>query len=303
MNAATPRQVEGRQPGSCCGRAAALQLATILLLSCVGCNSLGGRPTQVVSADALYQRATVTYRLDSQRLSPQRSPAPGGAQPVSYEQAAPSSATQRMLTTISITFPHPDNKPGLALVEVVMEAPDAEASQGRSTRWLRKAGRLIDSSLPGVHWGEGVKEAWAMDIPQRELDELVKQLADQGYFTGNFEHARPGVELSTQLNGKQFRKQWTRVASLDALLARVQTDGKLVSATRIPRPEETFGGTPDSVAAYRQLIYQDQQSAAPVVPPQLAAAPPPSQSTAPAAVPASFAPRIERLPPVESLRR
>lgn len=284
------------------GRAAALALAGVVLACSAGCNSLGGRPTQVVSADSLYQRATVTYRLDSQRLSPARTQPAGGATPVSYESSSAAAAQQRTLTTVSLTFPHPDGKPGMALVEVVIEAPDAQADAARPTRWLRKAGRLIDGSLPGVHWGEGVQEAWAMDVPQRELDELVKQLADQGYFTGNFEHARPGVELSTQLNGKQLRKQWSRVAALDALLARVQTEGKLVSATRIPRPEETFGGTPDSVAAYRQLIYQDQQAPSlqapgPVAPPQVAAAP------ASAAVPVSFAPRVERLPPVEAPSR
>jgi len=105
---------------------------------------------------------------------------------------------------------------------------------GESNSWLGGLSRLLRDNLPGVAFGDGVEQAWALDIPVAEVDLVVQTLDAQGFFaevTPAAEFASPATSplLAARINGLRVEKRWGSTAELETLIARVRREGKLVS--------------------------------------------------------------------------
>ena len=262
-------------------------LAAALVAAASGCESLHPRTVQIDAASGRFQSAQLTYQLDTGRLSQPVQTARIAAQQVSYQQLPSTPLPDRSHARLSVQYPHPRGRAGYALAEVVIESDQRGEKAGASAEksgFQKFVGGLTDAMndiLPGMVYGNGVKEAWALDIPKDDLDQLVGSLANSGYF--NYGPApTAGVDVLTRLDGKVIRKNWRQVPELDAFIERVRHEGTLVSYVS-PKagagaPAEISGGRNDSVAAYQQQLQRQQGQAGP--PPQpypIVGAPPPRQ--------------------------
>jgi hypothetical protein len=213
-----------------------------VLVAAAGCESIQPRTVRIDSTVGIYQTATLTYRIDAGKLSEAVKVANITGRQVSYEQKPSGPYPDRSIALLSLQYPHPLGRPGYALAEVVVEArkPPTNTVDTKKSAWRRWADDmhklLTQNSLPGVKLANGIHEAWTLDIPRTELDGVIGQLSQTGYFhlAGN---PAPGVNVSCKIDGQQINKQWGHVSALDALIDRVRHEGQLASYTR-PLDEE-----------------------------------------------------------------
>lgn len=249
--------------------------AAVLLAAATGCESLQPRSVQIDAASGRYQSAQLTYELDTGRLSQPVQTARIAAQQVSYQQQPSNPLPDRSHARLSVQYPHPRGKGGFALAEVVIEADQAPVKSSSGTdksalqRFAASISDAMNDILPGMQYAEGVREAWALDVSKEELDQLIGQLANSGYFAYGPD-TTPGVEVFTRLDGRVIRKTWHQVPALNDFIERVRHEGQLVSYVRPAhtdaQPADAAGGRNDSVAAYEQQQQRLQQQSGP--PPQ-----------------------------------
>jgi len=204
--------------------------AALLGLLLCGCEAVSRSRSQIADTHpAPYENAKINYRVDEAVSTP---PPPGSAEGrlVSYNEAADAGA-KPTVRTLAIQYPHPAGKNGYALVELVVESRDPASKATDDQGWLKQLGSLAGETLPGVHWSAGIKEAWALDMPRADLDHLLVQLRETGYF---HEPDRIGgtTEITAQIDGVAFRRPWDHVPDLDALAERVRREGSLTAYTR-----------------------------------------------------------------------
>ena len=256
------------------GLAAAL-LAAALLAAGSGCESMRPQTVQIDAASGRFQSAQLTYALDTGRLSQPVQTARIEGQQVSYQQLPSTPLPDHSQARLLVQYPHPGNRAGYALAEVIIESDhrsaktDDGAGKSGFQKFIGGLTETLNDILPGMTYNDGVREAWALDIPKEDLDQLVGHLAHSGYFQSG-PAPTPGVDVLTRLDGKIIRKPWRQVPELDAFIERVRHEGKLVSYVS-PRsgdsaPAEVAGGRNDSVAAYQQQVQRQQAQNGP--PPQ-----------------------------------
>jgi len=204
-------------------------IAIGLAATLTGCAALRSGETQLgakAAAHETFASAAITYRLDPQPLA-QAPPAASETQLVSYTPETPRQMVPQKMQLLSLKYPHPNGRKGYALAEVVVADPSAGEAD-KAGGWLDGVRRVTRDYLPGMAYGDGIESAWALDVPIAEVDGLIHGLDAQGYF-GNASVPVPGVELSARVNGLGFQKQWHAVPELNALIARVRREGRLVS--------------------------------------------------------------------------
>ncbi len=208
-----------------------------VLVLTAGCESLQPRTVRIDSTIGMYQMAKLTYRIDAGKLSEPVNVANIKGKQVSYEQKPSGPYADRSIARLAIEYPHPGGKPGFALAEVIVEArkPPAATPPSKKSTWRRLADdmhqMLTQNGLPGVKMADGIYEAWSLDLPRADLDGVISQLSQTGYFhlAGN---PSPGVNVSCKIDGQRCDKQWGHVIALDELVERVRNEGQLVSYTR-----------------------------------------------------------------------
>jgi hypothetical protein len=233
---------------------------------------LGNNESQLFSRGSRYESASITYRVAPAAPSN----APNGAVLASYQTAsAPAGSTNRK-TTLAIRYPHPAGRAGFARVELIVQAGKSDAT-GTSTwmpSWLDRVRRLANETLPGVSMNGGVQEAIGLDLAVADLDRVVARLQHPIRPAAGVVRTKE-VLIAAKINGRQLALANAPVAELDALVARVRREGRLISHSSATMDWEID------------------------LPPGVA-----SPEAAPAVVPASYLePAIERLPPVEVISR
>lgn len=242
-----------RLPASTLGRLVLLALATLILSGCAGPR---GSQVRRDAAAALYDRATLQYELDASELNLPLALTQVEGQLVSYESipSHPIPGTTRGKLTVS--YPHPNGQPGLALarVDITSDIAGDTASVAPPPSGLgqavRKLGRSARDTITGDDSG-AIAESWELTISKAELDAVVIGLNKSGYFN-DLEPGGTGATISAKLDGGRLEQRWEPVPELDALMRRVRNDGQLVAYRRPPafRPDPKFGS---SVAAFRDL--------------------------------------------------
>lgn len=204
-------------------------------LALAGCSPFTPRTLQIDSAAGSYQSATVTYRVDGGQLSEPLTVARINGQQVTQERLASSPYPDQSVVRLSLRYPHPDGKAGMALAEMVVETrtpPNAQnQAQAKKAFWQQWGDSLAATArdlLPGMKMSDGVFEAWALDISKNDLDRVIQGMSLSGYFVNPSKQAL-GVELAVRVDNFQAVKAWTREPELDILMGRVRQEGRLVS--------------------------------------------------------------------------
>ncbi len=117
-----------------------------------------------------YKSVALSYRLDdAQRKTP--------------------STTQ----ILSLKYPHPDGKKGMALAEIVTGSPVEAQAEGSA--WLAGTRKFFREKLPGVSYAEGITAAYALDVPIADVERAIASLDNQGYFGEPRRRSRSGGAL------------------------------------------------------------------------------------------------------------
>jgi hypothetical protein len=243
-----------------------LKRATIvgLLALCLtsGCGSLSvAVPWKKMPLDAsagFYESASIVYRLDAGKMEQPLDVARVEGQKILFEQVASSPLADQSIGTLTVTFPHPGGRPGLAQAKFAIDSIPGKAPKPAATRRWNPLSRKppgppaptsLVTSQPEVH------EMWVLDIPAAESDQYFKLLAAQSFYNTE----RPGTgaaQLTVTINGSQVRKPWEQVPQFGALAQRVRRDGRLVAYSRPAAQAGTAEGAIASLGVYRNLLAQ-----------------------------------------------
>ena len=206
-------------------------LGTALLLCLTGCAGFGGGAATTAAApqSETYETVRINYRADSARLAALAVPR-SGAQLAGYDAGPPPCS----LGTLEIRYPHPRLGADWALVLATYEGgPETPTTALESTSLIKRMWSGAKEELPGLkgtHWSH---EKWALDIPKWQLDRVVAQVRESGFFrTGHV--AAPDIFLAAQVDGLGSRKNWKSFGELDSLLLRAREQGQLVAQTLPP---------------------------------------------------------------------
>src|SRR5262249_34883231 len=128
---------------------------------------------------------------------------------------------------------------GLGQIQVKIDARSQTENPAQPSKSaFRRFWNKTKDELPGLKGAGWTQEVWTLDLPQPELEILVASLRTDGFFTQ--ENATTATTtLSLWLDGNKTSKNWRQVRDLDDLIARVRTDGRLVTSALPPDRERT----------------------------------------------------------------
>ena len=237
----------------------------VLLTISVGCAALQPPSTDISSQLPDSRPVVMVYKVGGN---------PAGNRPVT--QAAPNIAESNVYV-LSLKYPHPRCKPGFARVELVVQSAPVHSPSHDSLS--RRAARALESFTPGMRMGDGVEAAWMLEVPRKDIDQALGQLAEQSFFAAGNPAASDGAMLAVEASGQMTAKHWRRVDALDQLVARTRRKGKLVSHTGAALDLTALIETPPAQSVVPVSFIMPTPGAAPI------SAPPEAQ--------------IERLPAVQ----
>jgi hypothetical protein len=109
--------------------------------------------------------------------------------------------------------------------------PDAASS--KSTGWLDRVGKLADETMPGLTMAEGIHEAVGLDLPIGDVEKVLARLQQTTSGTESPEsettNPRQIVQVSYEIDGQEHPDLQRRVPELERLIARVRSEGSVVS--------------------------------------------------------------------------
>ncbi len=235
---------------------AALLVASLSL----GCSSLAVTrplPWHKMPLDAstgFYQSATMVYRLDAGRMQQPLDAARVEGQKLWYEQVASSPMPDESTGTLTISYPHPAGRQGLAQVKFEL---DSHAKK-KSSAWnlnpfasqsATAAPGKVTTSQPELH------ETWVLDIPSAESDGYFKVLGAQSFYDTQRPQSN-AAHLVVTINGKRLEKTWDPIPQLNLLIQRVRGQGQLVAYSR---PDVLAGRQAPAISSvqhYNQVMAQ-----------------------------------------------
>lgn len=141
---------------------------------------------------------------------------------------------------IQIVYPHPDGSEdkGLARLVVSRHSPIKPVSHQSSINLKDRLSRLMlraSGASPefaqqiGHKEGESQtvdEEVWQLDLPKEELDILLSELSERGFFNQQ-ERPRGEATVSILVDQGKLSKRWTSEPRLEDLMQQVYDEGKL----------------------------------------------------------------------------
>lgn len=159
-------------------------------------------------------------------------------------------------TRISIQYPHPEKGPQQAEVKLLVSrhAPETmpkgwvyqlrETVAQAANRPMRMAG--LSSQFGSSEAEIDEQEVWTMDLPKSELDLLVSDLSESGFFSDQL-RPKGAVALTCKTDGKVVSKRWSSESRLEEFINRTYTQGTLAGFERT-----------DSDFAIQQVSFEEQ---------------------------------------------
>ncbi|MGE0607848.1 MAG: hypothetical protein AB7O62_12210 [Pirellulales bacterium] len=242
---------------------ACLSLFVACLIGTTGCSTMSAWRAVSSEPAGAFKKLRVTYRADSEQIKAACAAPPSEGQLVSYQEPA-TPLPDNTISTLEIVYPHPNGVPGMALVQVKIEArgQTENPAQPSSSAFKRFWNRTRDE-LPGLKGTGWTQERWVVDMPREDVERLVASLRSQGYFTKD-KVATATTSLAATIDGTKTNKRWRQTRELDELITHVRTDGRLVSSA-VP-PKAGLGQDNPTLArlkkattlqAYRDLLSRD----------------------------------------------
>lgn len=227
-----------------------------------GCGSLPvAVPWKKMPLDAsagFYESASIVYRLDAGKMEQPLDVARVEGQKILFEQVASSPLADQSIGTLTVTYPHPGGRAGLAQAKFAIDSLPGKTPKTTATGGWNPLSRKppnppapkgLVTTQPEIH------EMWVLDIPAAESDQYFKLLAAQSFYNTE----RPGTgaaQLTVTINGNQVQKPWEQVPQLGALAQRVRRDGRLVAYSRPAAQAGVAEGAIASLEVYRNLLAQ-----------------------------------------------
>jgi hypothetical protein len=138
-----------------------------------------------------------------------------------------------VVAELQIQYPHPnaDDSLARATLRITQANPPTDGARSRllkivSSNWNRLMNPFTSGSpLPDVSTAAHGGELRVLDFPKEQLDLLVQDLTDGGFFQ---DQARPAghVKLDVQIDRCQVSRQWTSEPRLDDFIDRVYREGE-----------------------------------------------------------------------------
>ena len=178
------------------------------------------------------EKVEISYRLDAGQMHVPLATARIDGHSFSYDRVGGSVLPDRTVTSLKITYPHPDALADCARAEVQIESaamPDVlqlDHRPGESLPWYRRM------SAPAPSPNDAQHETWVMDVPRTQLDDLMGVLATPGHVQLANRGQTTGVTLSTDFNQRRSQGACQRIPELDGLMSRVRNSGRLVAYSR-----------------------------------------------------------------------
>jgi hypothetical protein len=186
----------------------------ILVGMTLGCSALQTPTTEISTTSPTTQTVSIVYRVEKVAAN------------AATDKSASDTSPAKRAVILSLKYPHSKCKPGHARVEMVVESVRSLNSDGESL--TRRFANTLESVMPGVRMGEGVLEAWAMEIRYKELEEFIRTLEGQGFFVNLPSAGKETAMLAAEVGGTTTARHWPEVAELDQLIHRVRENGRLV---------------------------------------------------------------------------
>lgn len=142
---------------------------------------------------------------------------------------------------IQIVYPHPDGseEKGLAKLVVSRHSPSdpADAQQAniglkdRISRLMLRASRTSPELALQINSKEMKtetvdEEIWQLDLPKEELDILLSELSQRGFFNQQ-ERPRGEATVSIMVDQGELSKRWTSEPRLEDLMKQIYDEGEL----------------------------------------------------------------------------
>lgn len=207
--------------------------AVVLSLACVlsGCR-IPSAVTAGKSATPQYERANIVYDLDgAQRPLPLTD---SEIKPVAFagtpETLTP--APEWAGATLSLQYPHPEGLADTARATLRLSAEphrDSLSTLAQASRWLGWNKSPEESAASGDTTAKPPlrdDEIWVLDIPKQQLDLLLTDLQQNGFFQAQT-RSQSGTKLDVQLNWGRVQKEWSSEPRLDHFMSRVYREGRL----------------------------------------------------------------------------
>ncbi|MGD9721554.1 MAG: hypothetical protein AB7O59_06300 [Pirellulales bacterium] len=237
------------------------------LLALSGCTSFPWRKVPLDAASGLYADAALTYRVDAGKLGQPLDVVRIEGQRITCEQVASSPVPDESIGTLTIQYPHPAGREGTALARFTLDSASTRKSAAPAAwnpfrqRPIAETPTTIVGAQPEIH------EVWELDIPHGELDQIVKMLANAGFYHSQ----RPGpAHLSVRMNGVEQERDWEQLPALNLFIQRVRSQGRLVTYSRASAATGAADAAIASTGVYRELMARGHMPGTPG--PQLASA-------------------------------
>lgn len=225
-----------------------LRLGVLVPLALASCRVTSQSVAQSQRVDD-YDRLQVIYqahsaegplfspsRTTAHTNTPQSSIIPVSAQvPASADSVA---ETNWSMAELRIEYPHPDGRNGYARVTLCFKPVDCGCQCDRLTLEQRMEAR---QEIQRVR-RETRRERWfgqccstppnctvqsELDLPRDELDSLLSELSDHGFFASDSSSTEAASRLEVRLNRRWTSKSWAYEPALDALTTRVYEEGRI----------------------------------------------------------------------------
>jgi hypothetical protein len=213
-----------------------MRLCLVLLwLAGLPCLTVGCRIPNGIArsgSNPQYERASIVYELDGSRR-----PLPltdSEIKPASFTAGAEatSEAPEWAGATLTLQYPHPDGIADTARATLRLTAEPIHNSRSafaQASRWLGwshsddQTSVTIDGDSKSPSRDD---EIWVLDIPKQQLDLLLTDLQQSGFFQAQT-RTQSGTKLDVQLNWGRVQKEWSSEPRLDHFMSRVYREGSL----------------------------------------------------------------------------
>ncbi len=214
-----------------------------------GCAAISTPETQISASRTRFESALIRYRTDPVSAEPSPVAPATGVQLAVFTQPTSQPADARQPTRLlQIQYPSPAGRIGYARVELIIGSTITKSDD----KWPAQLRRVLRENMPGMNCAEGIAEAWALDVPASEIEQILERLEEQGYFSAGGSPTA-GIFLSAKIDGSEFQRPWQCCDELEALSRRVRREGKLVSHRQplepAPSPTQISAAFPAAQAA------------------------------------------------------
>ena len=175
-----------------------------------------------------YNKVLVTYLIGGSHGGLTRDPSQAAGPASTVSDSTIESGADWSIAALKIEYPHPEGDADLARATLRL-------SRGPAIPKSKTLAQKFHSSLDWLSWRDSqpdsVRQAhdelWVLDFPRQQLDLMLVDLANSGFFE---DQQRPegGTQLSVTIDWGRTAKPWSTDARLDGIVERIQREGWLV---------------------------------------------------------------------------